>query len=120
MRTYALSHAELCTVLAALRFYQGEGMGEPAKRSGEIHEIATDSGVVLSSLDGEAIDELCERLNLQQSSQEPVAALVRAAANCSRWITDYVTDDTGGREVELRELTAALAAFPAAPLDDQK
>jgi len=38
-----------------------------------------------------------------------VAALIQAAENVKSWITDYVPDDACGREVELRELSAALA-----------
>lgn len=38
-----------------------------------------------------------------------MAALIQAAENVEAWITDYVPDDAYGREVELRELSAALA-----------
>lgn len=58
-----LDDAEHATVLAALRFYQANGMGDPFNRSDEIHEIATNGGTVLSSLDDEGIDALCERIN---------------------------------------------------------
>ena len=46
------------TILAALRFYQQNGQGEPFNRSDDIHEIATggDSEV---SLDDAGIDDLC-------------------------------------------------------------
>lgn len=57
-------HAELSTTLAALRYYQSRGLGEPANRPGDIHEIATDGGAVMASLDDEGIDSLCERLNV--------------------------------------------------------
>lgn len=60
----SLDHSELSTVLAALRFYQSRGLGEPANRPGDIHEIATDGGTVMASLDDEGIDSLCERLNV--------------------------------------------------------
>ena len=59
-----LDHAELSTTLAALRYYQSRGFGEPANRPGDIHEIATDGGTVMASLDDEGIDSLCERLNV--------------------------------------------------------
>lgn len=54
---------ELNTILAALRFYQEAGMGDPANRSDFIQAIAcpTDDH---TSLDAAAIDELCERINL--------------------------------------------------------
>lgn len=59
----ALDAQELATVLAALRYYQQAGMGEPGNRSIDIHDIATDGDTVVS-LDDQGIDELCERLNL--------------------------------------------------------
>lgn len=55
--------AEHATILAALRFYQQAGMGEPDNRSDEVHELATNGGEVTSSLDDEGINELCERIN---------------------------------------------------------
>jgi hypothetical protein len=55
--------AELNTILAALRYYQENGQGEPANRSDAIHYIATDGGKEIS-LDEDGINELCERLNL--------------------------------------------------------
>ena len=62
MTIAALEAAELATVLAALRFYQEEGRGDPANRSDAIHDIATACDEV-TSLDASAIDALCERLN---------------------------------------------------------
>ncbi len=50
------------TILAALRYYQEQGMGEPANRSDAIHQIAT-CGEELVSLDADAIDVLCEEIN---------------------------------------------------------
>ncbi|MBR9765914.1 MAG: hypothetical protein GYB53_20945 [Rhodobacteraceae bacterium] len=58
----ALSAQELATILAALRFYQQCGMGNPENRSDPIHDIATNGGTVLD-LDGDEIDQLCEKLN---------------------------------------------------------
>ena len=60
--TAALDHQELCTILAALRYYQGSGMGEPGNRSSDIHEIATDGGDQIS-MDEEGIDSLCQKIN---------------------------------------------------------
>ena len=54
--------AELATILAALRFYQQEGQGEPSNRSDDIHVIATDGDAQIS-LDAAGIDTLCERIN---------------------------------------------------------
>tara|TARA_R110000868_G_scaffold237132_9_gene491622 strand:+ start:31258 stop:31761 length:504 start_codon:yes stop_codon:yes gene_type:complete len=58
----ALTAQELATILAALRFYQQCGMGNPENRSAPIHDIATDGGTILD-LDGDEIDQLCEKLN---------------------------------------------------------
>lgn len=57
-----LNEEELATILAALRFYQSEGMGNPDNRSDAIQEIATNAGE-LTSLDSDDIDALCERIN---------------------------------------------------------
>jgi hypothetical protein len=57
-----LSDQRLHTILAALRFYQDKGMGNPANRSDWLHDIATNGDDVIS-LDEEGIDELCEYLN---------------------------------------------------------
>ena len=53
---------ELATILAALRYYQRNGLGEPSNRPLAIHEIATDSDQVIS-LDDAGIDRLCEDIN---------------------------------------------------------
>ena len=55
-------HQEFHTILAALRFYQERGQGEPDKRSVSIEDLATNGGQV-TALDTEAIDRLCERIN---------------------------------------------------------
>jgi hypothetical protein len=75
-----VSHDEHATILAALRYYQEQGMGEPDNRSNAIHEIATASYTdhkgeeheVLSSLDDEWIDKLCERVNTDIQEHRPI------------------------------------------------
>ncbi len=57
-----VSPAEHATILAALRFYQESGMGDPANRSDAIHDIATCLDEVIS-LDEADIDDLYEKLN---------------------------------------------------------
>ena len=64
-----LDDAELGTVLAALRYYQSQGLGDPANRPQEIHDIAT-AGDTVISLDDGAIDELCERINCGDSDDD--------------------------------------------------
>lgn len=51
------------TIIAALRFYQQMGQGDPDNRSDWIHELATNSGEVIS-LDDEGIDDLVEYINV--------------------------------------------------------
>jgi hypothetical protein len=69
-----LDDAEQATVLAALRFYQERGMGEPHNRSDAIHEIATNGGDIMSSLDDEGIDALCEKINVPSNIDFNAAA----------------------------------------------
>jgi hypothetical protein len=69
MNTIQLSAAELHTILAALRFYQAHGQGDPFNRSDWIHHIATNGGEVMASLDELGIDELCERLQTDWRNQ---------------------------------------------------
>lgn len=59
-----LDKQELNTILAALRYYQRQGMGEPANRPDWLHEIATDNDHDIS-LNAEAIDKLCEKINVE-------------------------------------------------------
>jgi hypothetical protein len=59
----ALNQSERATILAALRFYQESGMGDPTNRSEEIHAIATNNDE-LTSLDDDGIDDLCTRINV--------------------------------------------------------
>jgi hypothetical protein len=62
---HEISNTEMATILAALRWYQSEGFGDPSRRPLAIHEIATDGwgDTIASSLDNRAVGELCERLN---------------------------------------------------------
>lgn len=54
--------AEHATILAALRFYQQAGMGDPLNRSDDIQAIACPTEDS-TSLDASGIDDLCERIN---------------------------------------------------------
>lgn len=58
-----LAEDELDTVLAALRYYQDRGMGEPANRPDWLQEIACPDGANSTSLDDAGIDALCEKIN---------------------------------------------------------
>ncbi len=57
-----LNEDERNTVLAALRWYQHSGMGEPSTRPDWLQDIACPSEDA-TSLDVTSIDALCERLN---------------------------------------------------------
>lgn len=57
-----VSPEEFHTIIAALRYYQVKGMGNPVFRSDGIHDLATNGGEV-TSLDDDDIDELIERIN---------------------------------------------------------
>ena len=60
-----LDNDEISTILAALRFYQQNGLGDPANRPLDIHDIAT-NGEQETSLDDDGIDRLCEKLNVSE------------------------------------------------------
>ena len=57
-----LTREETATILAALRYYQQKGLGDPENRPLDIHEIASDDDDLIS-LDEDDIDGLCEKLN---------------------------------------------------------
>ena len=59
----SVDSAEHATLLAALRYYQQNGQGEPSNRCDAIHAIATDGDVQIS-LDTAGIDALCEHITL--------------------------------------------------------
>ncbi len=60
--TLEITDQELNTILAALRYYQANGQGDPANREQGIHDIATNFDEQIS-LDAAGIDELCEDIN---------------------------------------------------------
>ncbi len=66
MFTFQVSEQEFHTILAALRYYQERGQGDPQNRSAWIDDIATNGGDV-TALGDEDIDALCLRLNTQDN-----------------------------------------------------
>lgn len=68
MLTITVSDEEFYTLLATVRFYQELGQGDPFNRSDRIHDLATNAGEVLASLDEAGIDALCERINFEAAS----------------------------------------------------
>lgn len=74
---HRLTGQELATVLAALRYYQLNGLADyPALRPDAIHDIAGggDNADFIASLDGAALDRLCEHLNLDGTPEPTPAA----------------------------------------------
>jgi hypothetical protein len=61
----SLNQRELGTTLAALRYWQREGLAS----SGGEHDIANDSGAI-EPLSADEIDALCERINGPHDEQE--------------------------------------------------
>jgi hypothetical protein len=58
-----LDSRELGTVLAALRYWQEQGLADdPQYRSDELNDIATCHDAQVSMC-GDEIDDLCERIN---------------------------------------------------------
>lgn len=57
-----LTPAQIATMLAALRYYQQQGMCDEGKRPPDIDDIATDGGSV-TALDEDEVDDLCQQLN---------------------------------------------------------
>jgi hypothetical protein len=57
-----LSGAQTATVLAALRYYQENGLADSHRRSDDLNDIVTNGGTV-KALSDEQIDALCIQLN---------------------------------------------------------
>ena len=115
----ALSRPDRNTILAALRYYQQRGLGDPAQRPTEIHAIATD-GDEDSSLDAAGIDDLCDRLNRAGATGDLLlcapgagaAAIgqctVSGSADPGLWVWILSDEDDDKREITLH------ATWPAA------
>lgn len=56
-----LDRQDWATVRAALQHYLDHSLGEPSKRSDEVHDLATDNDRTIS-LDNDAIDALLQRM----------------------------------------------------------
>lgn len=70
----------LATILAALRYWQREGVGS----AGHEQDIATDGGT-LTALSADEIDELCEAINMDEPSAPAVVIEINGGmVNCVR------------------------------------
>jgi hypothetical protein len=108
-----LNNRELATVLAALRYWQREGL----MSSGGEHDVATD-GDTLEPLTTEEIDALCERINGAPDTPSLRSLVAGAVAAWPQMETGE--EMNGGDMVEwfggfYHDAKAALAA-PADPL----
>lgn len=77
---------EFSTMLAALRYYQEHGQGDPDNRSDAIHAIAIDNEFE-TSMDAGEIDQLCERINT--CGNEPAILEAIQAVNYYYGAFDY-------------------------------
>ena len=106
-----ISTQELATILAALRYYQEKGLGDPANRSADIHEIATDGDEVIS-LDANDIDDLCERLNgcdlVVDVEEEDNDFVVVSEATLDEWIEAMDLNNPGWSAQESKQRQDAL------------
>lgn len=69
-----VSRQQAATLLAAIRYYQSQGFGDPDRRPPDVHEIATDGGQCIS-LDDDGLDHLAEVIRTS-----PHATLIRTPA----------------------------------------
>lgn len=120
-----LEPQELATILAALRLYQQQGMGDPKNRPPEIHDIATANDAHVS-LDADDVEALYGRLSDDETveivvplpepasvNRETIARLVDVAAA----VNDYLKQLNGRvpdvlrHDSVLKLLTTALDPF---------
>jgi len=81
-----LEQAEIDTILAALRYYQENGQGDPANRSDDLHDLATRGGESIS-LDSDGIDDLCERINTDSPRAELISPPTVYIVQGDHWST---------------------------------
>nr|EIU2719013.1 hypothetical protein [Pseudomonas aeruginosa]EIU2864248.1 hypothetical protein [Pseudomonas aeruginosa] len=114
------------TILAALRFYQEQGMGDPIVRSDAIHDIATGGGDE-TSLDEWGIEELCQSINFAECPAAPLV-IVRCTADDDILVeadqpvklvhlTDNQTADDGDDLVVLDGIEMWKQEFDVVPSD---
>ncbi|EMG2119824.1 hypothetical protein V4Z64_006351 [Pseudomonas aeruginosa] len=114
------------TILAALRYYQEQGMGEPENRSDSIQDIATNGGDE-ESLNEWGIEELCQSINDAEGPASPVVIVRcdeddRILVQANHQVTvvhlnDNVTGDGGPDLVELCGTEMWKQVFEVAPSD---
>lgn len=85
-----LNDRELATVLAALRYWQGQYPLDPNDAETPLGDIAT-SGATLEAMSDEEIDVLCERLNTSSAIRKPTIAVVVEGGMVTAIISDEPT-----------------------------
>jgi hypothetical protein len=96
---YPLSTQDKNTVLAALLHYLEDGLGEPFKRSNEVHLLASGEAEGLNediSLDQDGVQELLDRLRLSDGiASNALLHLRKFAAKQDRDMSDLSGDGSG-------------------------
>lgn len=104
------------TILAALRYYQAQSLGDPANRPLDIHDIATNGDTVIS-LDDEGINALCKQLRTEPEHTEVLVSMkdnglefgkciaVFAAPHNDPYVTAARDLVDGEEDVEIDEFT---------------
>lgn len=92
--TISVERDELNTILAALRYYQNGGMGEPSSRPDWLQEIACPDDDATSLADSE-IDRLCEEINC--SAQAPERAEARLVVELEGGLVQGIYSDVPAR-----------------------
>jgi len=109
--TLSVDDTDKATILAALRYYQQNGQGDPANRSDAIHDIATNCDQIMASLDTKGIDELCERINI--ASKPPARKMTRTEQRrldeAQSMVDDHNARFPSGSAVTYYELIDPLA-----------
>ena len=104
-----LDPAEHATVLAALRYYQSQGLADDvAKRSFLLHNIATGEGTLVP-LDGNQIDQLCEAITFADEAPPPVNSVL---ARLETFLTEIEHDASQPAAAELLSDLRAIIAHP--------
>lgn len=120
-----INQEQLNTILAALRFYQESGMGEPANRPQHINDIAT-YGDQDGSLNDEGIDQLCEHLNCNYTEPKLPRVLITVSGGVADYVCDegvavemFDWDNYNAEEDDSKHLLAVMPSFRdlAEPLD---
>ena len=94
MKTIVIDEQQHATIIAALRYYQQQGMGDPTHRSDEIHDIATNMDEVIS-LDSDGIDELVVQLQ-DVSAEQSILSIASILETVNDAINSY--EDAGCEE----------------------